>query len=95
MDKHNKVKGINSCSKKEWKLGSKHARKDKNIDSLLDDLESRIVFLCLHTPCKENLGAQRTQILTKKSAVLMNCNSDKLQDPSKTEKNTKLTREVS
>lgn len=33
-------------------------------------------------------------VLTKGSAVLMNCNSDKLQDPSKTEKNTKLTREV-
>lgn len=42
-------------------MGSKHARKDKNIDSLLADLKSRIIFLFLHTLCKKNLGAPRTE----------------------------------
>lgn len=61
IGKRNKVTGINSYNKDKRKLGSKNARKDKNIDSLLADLKSRIVFLFLHTPCKKNLGAIRAQ----------------------------------
>lgn len=59
--KHNKVTGINNCHKKKRKLGSKHARKDKNIDSLLADLGRSIVFLFLHTMCKKNIGVLKTQ----------------------------------
>ena len=59
--KHNKVTGIYNCHEKKRKLGSKHARKDKNIDSLLADLRKSIIFLFLHTMCKKNIGALRTQ----------------------------------